>query len=210
MALLSLAAELYLRTGTVLVPELAFGRIPYPRSWPIISNRRVADCDGRAKFAARLEGAMKRYKSIPLLIPALFAAFFILFCGDAPGVEQSEKGTLMLVREWDPKTGELVGWLPIHRAAIRLTILDDRTLRFDLNDAVTIEWLARSKLIPPFAQVVISPEPRLFEGERWLPVKRDGNVVRIARRLFLIRSIILGESKWRLPTAVGLLPHEKK
>jgi hypothetical protein len=153
---------------------------------------------------------MKPYKSIPLFIPALLAAFFILFCGDAPGVEQSEKGTLMLVREWDPKTGELVGWLPTHRAAIRLTILDDRTPRFDLNDAVTIEWLARTKLNPPRGQVLISPEPRLFDGERWLPVKRDGNVVRIARRLFLIRTIILGESKWRLPTVVGLLPNMEK
>ncbi len=153
---------------------------------------------------------MKAYKSIPLFIPLLLAGCFTLFCGGARGAQQGEQGTLMLVREWDPKSGELVGWLPIHRAAMRLTVLDDRTLRFDLNEAVTIEWLAHSKLNTANGQVVVSPEPRVFEGQRWLPVKRDGNVVRIAKRLFLIRSIILGESKWRLPTPVGLLANGKK
>ena len=39
-----------------------------------------------------------------------------------------------------------------------------------------------------------------YTGALGLPVLRDANLVRIVKRLFLIRAIEFGESKWRLPT----------
>ena len=151
------------------------------------------------------------HRHVPLFMPLCVAACCLLIAGAASASDSTEDGTLMLVRQWDPGTGELVGWLPIHRAAIRLVILDDQKPAFDLNEPVTIEWLPKPKLVHhDSGEVGISPEPRVFAGERWLPAKRDGNVVRIAKRLFLIRSIILGESKWRQATPGSLLVGEKK
>ncbi len=144
-----------------------------------------------------------------VLLSLWFAACCALASGVASAAEPEEQRTLMLVREWNPETGELVGWLPIHRATMRLILLEHQTPRFDLNDAVTIDWLPRPNLSPTTGQVLVTPTPRVFEGESWVPTKRDANVVRIAKRLFLIRSIILGESKWRLPTQVALLPKGK-
>jgi hypothetical protein len=119
----------------------------------------------------------------------------------------------MLVREWDPKTGELIGWLPVHSTVIRLTILEKTQPKFDVDQAVTIQWLPRPQVYPKTGQVLISPEPRVFEGERWLPVRRDSNVVRVARRLFLVQGIILGETKGEstggVPPQFGFLPHRK-
>ncbi len=149
-------------------------------------------------------------RRFPLFMPLCLAAWFALMSGGARAIDSPEQGTLMLVRQWDPSTGELVGWLPIHRAAMRLIILDDLKPAFDLNEPVTIEWLPRPKLLHyDSKQVFISPEPRVFAGERWVPAKRDGNVVRIAKRLFLIRSIIFGDSQWRRATPAALLPHGK-
>ena len=146
---------------------------------------------------------------LPLVVLLWLVACFFLFCGSARAVEAEEQGTLMLVREWDPKTGDLVGWLPVHRAAIRLASLDQTRPKFDLNEAVTIQWLPRPRAHPGANQVFVSPEPRVFEGERWLPVKRDGNVVRVANCRFLIREIILGESKWRRSSQVAVSYRER-
>lgn len=148
-------------------------------------------------------------KSIPLIVSLWVAACFLLISKAASAVGPQDEGTLMFVREWDPKTGELVGWLPIHRAAIRLVLVESRTPTLALNDTVKIQWLPRSDLDPTTGQVIVSPKPRTFEGERWLPVKRDSNVVRVAKRLFLIQSIILGESRWRLPNQAGFLSKNK-
>jgi hypothetical protein len=146
-----------------------------------------------------------------LFTPLCLAAWFALMAGAASAVDPAEQGTLMLVRQWDPATGELVGWLPTHSAAMRLTILGDPKPAFDLNEPVTIEWLPRPKLLHnDRKQVLISPEPRVFEGERWVPAKRDGNVVRIAKHLFLIRSIIFGDSQWRRAAQAASSPNGKK
>ena len=112
-----------------------------------------------------------------------------------------ENGTLMLVREWDPDKGTLVGWLPNHSVAINLQILDKtRIAHFGLDQPATIFWLKRPDANPEEGEVLILPEPRVFDGQRWLPVKRDPNLVKIRKRLFLIRAVILGDSEWRRST----------
>ncbi len=145
------------------------------------------------------------------LISLLFAVLVAMSALAAAGAEaaigrggelQPEASTtLMLVREWNPESGTLVGWLPIHRAALHLRLLDAMPApQLDLNDAVQVSWLPQRGVGPAAGHVAVSPEPRSFEGEAWLPVRRDANLVRIAKRLFLIRAIEFGESKWRLPT----------
>jgi hypothetical protein len=158
----------------------------------------------------RSSHGIKDYKLVPLLVLLWLAACFLLFCGSARAVEPEDQGTLMLVREWDPKTGDLVGWLPVHRAAIRLTSLDTTQLNFDLNEAVTIRWIPRPKAYSNTGELRVSPEPRVFEGEGWLPVKRDSNVVRVAKHLFLIREIFLGDSKWRHASQVAVSYRERQ
>jgi hypothetical protein len=106
----------------------------------------------------------------------------------------------MLVREWDAASGSLIGWLPNHSAAIQLELLDkSRTPHFAPDQVVYIRWPRRPHFDPKTGQILIAPTPRTFEGQAWLPVKRDPNVVQIGKGVYLIRRFILGESKWRLP-----------
>ena len=120
------------------------------------------------------------------------------------------ESTLMLVREWDPASGSLTGWLPNHSAAIQLELLDKSlSQHFEPEEAVYIRWPRRPRSEPRTGQILISPTPRTFDGQAWLPVKRDPNVVEIGKGTYLIRRFMLGESKWRLPlgksaTSVGL------
>ena len=101
--------------------------------------------------------------------------------------------TLMLVREWDPKIGSLIGWLPVHSAEIQLQLLPEQSApHFALDEVVHLVWLKRTPHDSPSAQVEVSPSARVFEGESWVPVKRDANVVRIGKRLYLIRGLTLG------------------
>jgi hypothetical protein len=113
-----------------------------------------------------------------------------------PGVTGS---MLMLVREWNPESGTLTGWLPMHRAAIQLELFD-KLPPPHLNDALNVIWLPAKDFDPPGTEVRVSPPSRLIEGQRWLPAERDANIVRVAKRLFLVRKVIFGGSRWRLPT----------
>jgi len=143
-----------------------------------------------------------------LLFVLVLAFFAVIAEGAQPRANRESDpsagagNTLMLVREWDPENGTLVGWLPIHRAAIQLELVDKRMPAPQLgpNDAVQVSWLPQRGVVPAAGHLAVSPEPRSFEGEAWLPVLRDANLVRIVKRLFLIRAIEFGESKWRLPT----------
>ena len=108
--------------------------------------------------------------------------------------------TLMLVREWDAASGSLTGWLPNHSAAIQLELLDkSKTQQFAPNQVVYIRWPRRPRSDTKTGQILISPTPHTFEGQDWLPVKRDPNIVKIGKVDYLIRRFMLGESKWRLP-----------
>jgi hypothetical protein len=58
--------------------------------------------------------------------------------------------------------------------------------------------MKRSEKAPESAgEVRISPQVREFEGQKWLPVARDANVVRVKGRLFLIRGITFGKSLYK-------------
>jgi len=108
--------------------------------------------------------------------------------------------TLMLVREWDSGTGFLTGWLPVHCAAIQLELLSkNQSPSFEPDQAVYLTWPRFRDHDSPEAHLRVSPAPRVFEGESWLPVKRDPNLVRIGKSLYLVRGIILNGAKWRLP-----------
>jgi len=140
------------------------------------------------------------------LVLALLAAVFAVIAGGAQGLggeREAQPGasdTLMLVRDWDPASGLLIGWLPVHNAAIQLELLvKSPAPHFDADEAVYLVWPRRLNYNPQKAQLLISPAPRTFEGQSWLPATRDPNLVLIGKSLYLIRKIILGESKWRAP-----------
>ena len=110
--------------------------------------------------------------------------------------------TLMLVREWDGVNGSLIGWLPNHSAAIQLELLDKtktQAQHFAPDQVVYIRWPRRPRSDTKSGQILISPTPHTFEGQAWLPVKRDPNIVKIGKADYLIRRFMLGDSKWRLP-----------
>ena len=109
--------------------------------------------------------------------------------------------TLMLVREWDSEKGILTGWMPIHYAAIQLELLS-KTMspHFEPDEAVYLIWPRMRNRDSQETHLRVSPAPRTFEGESWLPVKRDPNLVRIGKSLYLVRGIILNGSKWRQPS----------
>lgn len=117
----------------------------------------------------------------------------------AIGRPSDDNSTLMLVRAWDADTGLLTGWLPVHSLAIQLELIGDRrpAPHFEPEEAVQMTWPRTRKNPSGEAHVGIAPMPRVFEGESWLPVNRDANLVRIDKRLFVIRSIILNGGPWR-------------
>ncbi len=142
------------------------------------------------------------------LIFVLVMAIFALVAQGAESPDElkrdpapDRKGTVMLVRAWDPENGSLTGWLPMHQAEMELEVLDKSApLHFDPNEAVSVVWLRRPRPVTNAGEVAVSPHPRKFDGERWLPVKRDANLVRIGKKLFLIRRIIFREPSEQ-PTA---------
>lgn len=154
-----------------------------------------------------------------VLIP-IGMIFTTLYCGavmclhaaDTSGAAKqalepvSDDGELLLVRAWDPNSGELVGWMPLHRVAITLQQVSLRALSLDLNDAVTIKLLGTSRGVRRIDDVSVAPEATTFQGQKWLPVEREPNLVRVKKCLFYVKSIVFGESKWRLPSK----PREEK
>ena len=110
--------------------------------------------------------------------------------------------TLMLVREWNPRTGELIGWLPNHRIAMSFQLVGfKKEAAFDPNEAVSIIWMKREGSEPGSAgDVHISPPVREFDGQKWLPLARDANMVRIKNNLFLIDQIIFEGSSYSRAT----------
>jgi len=140
----------------------------------------------------------------------LIAAFMVALCGASMNLngssttggtqqginQQLEHEELLLVRSWDPKSGELIGWLPLHRLAITLQQVGPEALSLDLNDAVTMKLPTRPGEFDSKG-VRVAPEPLTFQGQKWLPVEREPNLVRIKKSLFYVKSIVFGESKYR-------------
>jgi hypothetical protein len=150
-------------------------------------------------------GKPKSVTSLVLLFPAI-AAFPLIAEGQTPnGPDTAPKSgpteTVMLVREWEPQNGKLVGWLPMHMATLELEALDkSANPHFTRDDALKLKWPRRPVESRDASDLRISPEPRTFEGQSWLPTKRDPNLVTIARRYYIVRRIIFGES---VPTLVS-------
>lgn len=144
-----------------------------------------------------------------LLTPGLWLLTLVMaFCGAA---RAQEEGTTMLVRQWNPEAGTLTGWLPTHQIAMTFQLegpIGDS--QFDLNEAVTLNWVKDKRNTPDSTGVVgVSPDAREFEGQKWLPLMRDPNLVRIKKRLFLIRGIIFGGSRYKQATKARLVADSK-
>ncbi len=114
---------------------------------------------------------------------------------DAP--QEADRGVLLLVRGWDPKSGQLVGWMPMHGAAITLQSIDLEPLNFNLNESVVMKMPYRPGALTERNEVRIAPEAKNFEGRKWLPVIREVNLVRIRKSFFYVKSIVFDETKWR-------------
>jgi hypothetical protein len=128
-------------------------------------------------------------------------ALTMTFCGPA---RAQDSDTLMLVREWNPQTGRLIGWLPTHRIAMSFEFVGiKKEAAFNPNEAVSILWFKRQESEPGSAgDVRISPAVREFDGQKWLPLARDTNMVRIKNNLFLIKQIIFEGSTYSRATKV--------
>ncbi len=114
-------------------------------------------------------------------------------------------GLLMLVRSWEPKTGELNGWMPMHRVALTLRQLgkEERTPTFDLNEAVTLDFPYRPKDPVRYGRLYVRQETATFQGREWMPLEQAPNLVRIHDFIFYVRSIDFVEAKWRTSTVVS-------
>ncbi|HEV2494917.1 MAG TPA: hypothetical protein VG204_17785 [Terriglobia bacterium] len=114
-------------------------------------------------------------------------------------------GLLMVVRAWEPKTGELIGWMPMHRVALTLRQVgkEERTPTFDLNEAVTLDFPYRPKDAAKYGRLLIHHETATFQGREWTPLEQAPNLVRIRGFIFCVKSIDFVESKWRAPAVVG-------
>jgi hypothetical protein len=159
----------------------------------------------------RLKETKKKTRSITVSawLLALIAPGLASFTGKSAAqetaVSEVPAGLLMLVRAWEPKTGELIGWMPMHRVALTLRQLEkeEGTPTFDLNEAVTVDFPYRPKDAAKYGRLRIVHETATFEGREWMPLEKTPNLVRIHNLIFYVRSIDFVESKWRTPAVVG-------
>ena len=141
----------------------------------------------------------------PLFLLLVIAVLPLYLVGaQTPGKEVGKAAgsadTLMLVREWDADKGLLIGWLPTHFAAIQLQLLGKASIpQFEVDQAVYLTWPRMRDHESEDVHLRVSPAIREFEGQTWLPVKRDPNLVRIGKSLYLVRGIVLNGAKWRFP-----------
>lgn len=99
--------------------------------------------------------------------------------------------TLMFVRRWDPGSGELIGWLPMHKAEIHLrSLVPLKAEFFDPQEVVKILWGRRPKRTPQTGELMISPWIRNFNGKDWVPAQQCPNVIEIKKRFFLVETIV--------------------
>jgi hypothetical protein len=118
--------------------------------------------------------------------------------GGVVGTTQGQATTLLLVRDWNPESGILIGWLPNHGIEMDLQMINKpKGVTFNVDEPLVIHWLRRRAQSQETGRMQVSPAPRTFEGSSWLPLDRDANVVRVGKDHFLIRSIVFGSSKWR-------------
>jgi len=141
---------------------------------------------------------------LALMVPGL-ATFTGKSAAQEAVVSQVPTGSLMLVRAWEPKTGELIGWMPMHRVALTLGQLakGQGTPAFDLNEAVTVDFPYRPKDATKYGRLRVIHETATFQGREWVPLDQAPNVGRINNLIFYVKSIDFVESRWRAPAAVS-------
>jgi len=128
--------------------------------------------------------------------------------GRIPAQQQSTSevpaGLLMLVRACEPKTGELIGWMPMHRVALTLQQLAEEkgTPTFDLNQALTVDFPYRPKDAAKYGRLLVMHETASFQGREWMPIQQTPNLVHIHKFTFYVKSIDFVESRWRRSTVV--------
>ena len=136
------------------------------------------------------------------LMAAGLATFTAKSAAQEAAVREVPTGLLMLVRAWEPKTGELIAWMPMHRVALTLRQLakEEGTPTFDLNEAVTLDFPYRPKDPVRYGRLYVRQETATFQGREWMPLEQAPNLVRIHNFIFYVRSIDFVEAKWRSAT----------
>ncbi len=123
--------------------------------------------------------------------------------GNKPGKSGKKSNALMLIREWNPDTGRLVGWLPMHQTMIELEALDRSPgPHFNPNDAIEVRWPVRPNQVPEAGGIHVTSAAKTFEGQNWVPAKSEPNLVKIGRRYYLIRTITFVENEPGAPAPV--------
>jgi hypothetical protein len=115
-------------------------------------------------------------------------------------------GELMLVRSWNPGTGELIGWMPMNRVAITLGLLPGQKHlpSFEMNSAVTVHFPYRPSAAVKYGRLPVARKTVTEDGHEYALVPIAANLVRIYKLEFYVKSIDFGDSKWRQPTAVDV------
>ncbi len=134
-----------------------------------------------------------------LMVAAILGNGLIAYCGQTVSSNSDKplkpSDALMLVREWDPGSGKLVGWLPMHQTVIELDALDRSPgLHFNPNDAIQLRWPVRPKQVPEVGGIQVTPAAKNMDGKSWVPAEREPNLVRIGHRYYLIRTITFVEN----------------
>ena len=147
-------------------------------------------------------------KVIPVLLSMIAVAQYALPADDQtsslPGKSAGQSfapakraGELLLVRTWDPATGELIAWMPMHRLAIILERLGEQKANFDANEAVTMYLPRRPEFPSKDGAVSVSPDALSFRGRKWVPLESEINLVMIRKARFYIKTISFDESMSR-------------
>lgn len=162
----------------------------------------------------------RAYLSALILVMSVLSAAATQEASARESGRQSEAPKiLMLVREWEPDSGVLIGWLPLHSVAIQLRLLSQNKAKahYEPNEAVYVKFPTDGD---PSGKnhVEITPAARVFEGESWIPLKRCPNLVHIGKEIYVLRAITFSEGKWRGtpggsakstgPSGNGALPYE--
>ena len=130
------------------------------------------------------------------------AAIFMLFCGAAYADE------FLFVRYWNSESKILVGWIIPRGPALKLQGLESQDIHFSVNEVYSMRLPFRPKAEEPWSETVISDSEIMeFEGQRYVRVGPANCAYLTSDKSkslhpFLIRSIILGDSKWRNPAKV--------
>jgi hypothetical protein len=128
-----------------------------------------------------------------------------ILCADSGNQPNESAGQqeLLLVRAWNPETGELLGWMPFHRVAITLQRLGEGTPGFDLNEALTVDFPYRPKASAKYAAAHVAAETANFQGRQWIPAESIPNIVYVRHIPFYVKVIDFGESNGQRPGPIG-------